>query len=98
MFAIIKNNIYLWFWKRKGQHPCKHIKVVRKVENLQNMVYDLIWVIILTDKDNKVLLKSDIQERTNRQNMIRITRRVERESLPKEIKRLMKKHPDTNPK
>ncbi|MGM9678308.1 MAG: hypothetical protein ACI3X7_00790 [Bacteroidaceae bacterium] len=98
MFAIIKNNIYLWFWKRKGQHPYKHIKVVRKVENLQNMVYDLIWVIILTDKDNKVLLKSDIHERTNRQNMIRITRRVERESLPKEIKRLMKKHPDTNPK
>lgn len=95
MFTNLKNNIYLFFWKRrkdKLRNKDRIISVTRSMTEYEDTVYDLRWTIRMTNKKKEVLLKRVLEERSSRWNIRHSVHKVERYILPKTLRQIEKEH------
>lgn len=95
MLTNIKNSIYLLFWKSKMggvRTPYGRFKIKRSYDSFYATVYDIRWSVSLLGKDNKVLAKRTIYERTDKRHVVSTIRHIEKSTLAKVMHDMAKEH------
>lgn len=95
MFRNLKNNISIYFWKRrktKIQRNGRTMSITHTLTEYEDTVYDLRWTIRITDKKKEVLLKRIVEERASKWNIRHTIHKVERYILPKIVQQIEKEH------
>ncbi len=67
-------------------------KIKRSYDSFYSTVYDIRWSVSLLGKDNKVLAKRTIYERTDKRHVVNTIRHIEKKTLPKVMHDMAKAH------
>lgn len=89
MLNILRNKIYLFFWNKSSEKIDNgRIHVTHSYDNYGGTVYDINWKVSLYNAHGVLIGRHTIQERTDKRNLIKTIKRIEKEDLQQMLDKL----------